>query len=194
MRTYAKEGQDRLALHLIGQDGFFLDIGMGNPIDGNNSLLLEERGWRGFMFEAQGHCVADARSSRTNLAVECDATTFDFGTFLDKHQAPKVIDYISMDVDDANTILIKSFPFDRYQFKVMTFEHDRYHCGDVRKQACEEVLSRYPQYVKLLDNALVQGLEWEDWYVNADYISHEIISKKANRMDWAEFLNVLGAP
>ena len=188
MIPHAKEGQDQLALRLIGDTGFFLDIGMGDPLDGNNSLLLEECGWRGFMFDAQGHQVEAANRCRANLAIQCDATTFDFAAFLDEVSAPKVIDYISMDVDDANTALVLGFPFDKYAFKVLTFETDRYNGGDTRKHACEKALAPYPQYVRILEDVKVQGLEFEDWYINTDYIKTPI---RAKSMDWQEFINLL---
>lgn len=195
MIPHAKEGQDLLALKLCPSPGFFLDIGMGDPHDGNNSLVLERRGWRGFMFDAQGHQVEAANRSRTNPAIQCDVTIFDFGAFLDEHLTPRLIDYISMDVDEANAALVRRFPFDRYEFKVLTYEHDRYNSGDARKRACEEALAPYPQYVRLLDNARVtdQGLEWEDWWVNTRYIAPEILAKRASSMDWRAFLDTIGA-
>jgi hypothetical protein len=188
MIPHAKEGQDQLALKLCPTPGFFLDIGMGDPLDGNNSLLLEQRGWKGFMFDAQGHQVEAANRCRGNRAIQCDVTTFDFAAFLNEVRAPKVIDYISMDVDDANTALVKRFPFDIYSFKVMTFETDRYNGGDTRKRACEEALSPYPQYVRICENVMVQGLEFEDFWINADYISSPI---RAKSMDWKEFIKLL---
>ncbi len=193
MIPHAKEGQDLLALKLCPTPGFFLDIGMGDPLDGNNSLVLEQKGWRGFMFDSQGHQVAASGRSRINTAIECDVTTFDFGGFLYLNDVPKVIDFISMDVDDANTALVKRFPFDRYQFKVLTFETDRYNGGDTRKRACEEALAPYPQYVRLCDNVMVQGLEFEDWWVNTDYIAPEILAKRASGMDWRAFLDSINA-
>lgn len=196
MIPHAKEGQDLLALKLCPTPGFFLDIGMGNPLDGNNSLLLERRGWKGFMFDMDNHHVITANSgARQNLAVRCDATTFDFGAFLDEWSAPKMIDFISMDVDGANEALVRRFPFDRYQFKVLTFETDRYNGGDARKRACEEALAPYPQYVRLLNNARVtdQGLEWEDWWVNTDCVDDAILKKATTGMDWREFLDLIEA-
>jgi FkbM family methyltransferase len=38
--------------------------------------------------------------------------------------APPVIDYWSLDVEGAELALLKAFPFDRYQLRVLTVEHN----------------------------------------------------------------------
>ena len=41
---------------------------------------------------------------------------------LDRFQAPTVIDYLSLDVEGAETFVLEKFPFERYRFHVMTIE------------------------------------------------------------------------
>ncbi len=41
---------------------------------------------------------------------------------LDENNAPSVIDYLSLDVEGAETRIMKNFPFDRYTFLAMTIE------------------------------------------------------------------------
>lgn len=41
------------------------------------------------------------------------------------HDAPKVIDYMSFDVEGAETFILKNFDFDQYTFKVMTVERPK---------------------------------------------------------------------
>ncbi|WNJ20536.1 FkbM family methyltransferase [Pontibacter sp. G13] len=41
---------------------------------------------------------------------------------LDAHNAPKVIDYFSLDVEGSEERIIRSFDFDAYQFKCITIE------------------------------------------------------------------------
>lgn len=43
-------------------------------------------------------------------------------TILQKFDAPTMIDYISLDVEGAEEFIMKEFPFDKYQFLVMTIE------------------------------------------------------------------------
>ena len=191
IRSFSNEGQDILAAKLVPHPGFFLDIGSGNPVYGNNSFALELMGWKGLLVDGMEESIERARRYRTNPAVLCDVTKVDWLALLAEVEAPSIIDFISMDTDAANTVLVQRFPFDKYQFKLMTFEHDRYQGDDSRKRACGEALVPYPQYIKLLDNAKVQGLEWEDWYVNTRYISSDILAKRTASMDWQAFLNTL---
>jgi hypothetical protein len=190
-RSFSKEGQDKLVLTLNKEPGFFLDIGCADPVYGNNSFLLELLGWKGILFDYSRADIDNAHRYRVNPAVQCDAKTMDWSWILNEVKAPSVIDYISLDVDEANTTVIRNFPLDKYEFKIMTYEHDRYNSGDNRKKAAEEVLSKYPQYVRLLNNAKVQGLEWEDWWINKNYFDEKVLSKSAESMDWYEFIQTL---
>lgn len=48
--------------------------------------------------------------------------TVPLADILDRHNAPAVIDYLSLDIEGAEYDAMKDFPFDRYQFKIMTIE------------------------------------------------------------------------
>jgi Methyltransferase FkbM domain len=41
---------------------------------------------------------------------------------LEKYQVPKVIDYMSLDIEGAEFLVMQHFPFDTYQIKVLTVE------------------------------------------------------------------------
>ncbi len=41
---------------------------------------------------------------------------------LRKHNAPKMIDYLSLDLEGAEHAVLRSFPFDEYAFRCMTIE------------------------------------------------------------------------
>lgn len=185
---YAKEGQDLAAMALLGKNGYFLDIGMGVCDDGNNSLRLEEAGWNGLMFDLSSENVSIANQKRRNKAIQCDVTTFSFEDCLLENSAPFLIDYISMDTDAANTELVTRFPFDKYEFCFLTFEHDFYNTGWERKRACEKALAKYPKYVRIVDNCLVNGLAWEDWWINTDYVSS---SFRFSNASWQQVIQKL---
>jgi Methyltransferase FkbM domain len=44
---------------------------------------------------------------------------------LSRFQAPKVIDYLSLDVEGAETLIMQDFPFHEYSFNVMTVERPK---------------------------------------------------------------------
>lgn len=45
---------------------------------------------------------------------------------LKKHKAPAVIDYAAFDIEGSELVVLRDFPFDRYQFLAMTMECDEW--------------------------------------------------------------------
>ena len=45
-------------------------------------------------------------------------------SILDEAGAPEVIDYWSLDTEGSELAILRSFPFDRYRFRVLTVEHN----------------------------------------------------------------------
>lgn len=62
------------------------------------------------------------RRSCVGSEIEMITTTLD--TVLDKAKAPKIIDYLSLDIEGEEYNVLKNFPFDRYQFRIITVEHN----------------------------------------------------------------------
>lgn len=171
----AKEGQDSLAMALIGKEGFFVDLGMGHPMNGNNTILLERAGWTGMCFEIDmGSCDA-CNKMRVTAAFCHDVARESIKQILDVNHAPKVIDFISFDVDGGTLKAIELFPFEHYEFKVMCFEHDSYG-KDFRKQyAMVERLSPWDEYYRFAQDVCFEDGNgnlhpWEDWWLNAKYL------------------------
>jgi FkbM family methyltransferase len=44
---------------------------------------------------------------------------------LKRHQAPQRIEYLSLDTEGSEYIILKDFPFDTYRFLAITIEHDK---------------------------------------------------------------------
>jgi hypothetical protein len=63
-------------------------------------------------------------------------------TLLERFQAPVMIDYLSLDVEGAETFIMKGFPFDSYKFKVLTVERP--------KEELQKILTLHG-YEKILD-------------------------------------------
>ena len=53
-----------------------------------------------------------------------DVTSISLEDLLDEHQAPRAIDYISVDTEGSEYEILKSFNFDKYRFRVITCEHN----------------------------------------------------------------------
>jgi FkbM family methyltransferase len=56
----------------------------------------------------------------TNDSIKMKTVTLE--NVLDKNNAPKYIDYLSLDVEGAETRILKNFPYDKYKFQVMHIE------------------------------------------------------------------------
>ncbi len=90
-----------------------------------------------------------------------EVTTISLDDLLDKHQAPKVIDYLSIDTEGSEFEILDSFNFSRYQFRIITCEHNY-----------------EPQREKVFSLLTANGFQrkfekhsrFDDWYVNPDLI------------------------
>lgn len=176
---YSQAGQDVFALSLVGREGYFIEIGSGNGINvpnGSNTKLLEEKGWKGLLIDSNPYYIQCIEYLRESAGVLADAGELDYKELFERFNTPKVIDYISLDVDEANIKVLKVFPFDDYEFKVMTYEHDMYAGRDEckeRKSLAKEVLLN-KGYVILCEDVCCKDSKnepFEDWYVNPKYIN-----------------------
>ena len=184
LKSYSQVCQDQFALKLIGKNGYFLDLGAGwDPsLVNSNTLLLEENGWSGVCIE--GNFESAKIRKEYSIRAEVVSVYIPETTILDvlKHvNAPKVIDYVSLDIEPMTIIGLQNFPFHEYEFKVLTFEHDFYIHGSKQKDDAYEILTKYG-YIRLCNNINVPeemglGLYFEDWYINPKYFSKEFIQQ-----------------
>jgi FkbM family methyltransferase len=65
--------------------------------------------------------VMEPRSGFTDTI---EVPTITLGDLLDRHNAPKVIDYFSLDVEGAELMVLSHLPLDRYRFRCFTIEHN----------------------------------------------------------------------
>lgn len=75
---------------------------------------------------------------------------------LQKHEAPKVIDYMSLDTEGSELEILEAFDFSQYQIKVITVEHNY----TINRSKIHDLLTSNG-YVRKFD-AISQ---FDDWYV-----------------------------
>jgi len=172
MITYSDAYQDVFVLKLFNTIGYYLDIGSSDGVTKNNTLLLEQNGWSGLLFDYNESHIQTAQQTRNSKAFLCDLSQPEIlSNILDKENCPETIDYISLDIDDASLISLKHFPLHRYRFKFLTFEHDIYaqrpECI-ARKNITPVLLDKFG-YVKIADNVTCNDLPYEDWYIDPQY-------------------------
>lgn len=98
-----------------------------DPIDGENDTVIDFRVDNG----PGGGIVDDDTDNnykirgnqlRSNKAKIVKMKTKTLEYILDQSNAPKIIDYLSFDVEGAETRILRNFPFEKYTFLSMTIE------------------------------------------------------------------------
>ena len=56
------------------------------------------------------------------LQIEINYFTRTIFEILEKNNSPKIINYLSLDVEGSETVVLKNFPFNKYIFESMTIE------------------------------------------------------------------------
>lgn len=96
--------------------------------------------------------------TRKNLGIKYDVETISLKDLLDKHNAPQVIDYISIDTEGSEYSILNSYDFSR-QFKLITVEHNNTYTKDLINDL---LISK--GYI----NILPEESKWDSWYVSPD--------------------------
>lgn len=168
-------GQDYFVLKILNnkQNGYFLDIGCAEPIRFSNSHILEKH----FNWSGIGVDILDANDEtgdwktirpKTKHIIE-DALEIDYLKLLKYNDAPKTIDYLSLDLEPPELTLkcLFKIPFSHYVFNVITFETDEYREGG------EERVRQSREYLKTFGYVIYTSLNRQD-----DVYVHESLIEK----------------
>jgi hypothetical protein len=187
MKSYSTEGQDIFAHYVCKDIGYFLDIGCAEPIHRNNTYYLESIGWTGLLFDYNQNNIDECKKFRKSKSFCLDVTKINWRSFLSENNCPKTIDYISLDVDKENINVIENFPFDEYEFKVMTIETDVYAHGSIIHDKAIRFMPK--QYSMILENGKLNENDiWEDWWINEKYLSNKKWLYHKNKC-WKDLIN-----
>jgi hypothetical protein len=181
-KNYSQTYQDMFVLSMLDGNkyGEYLEIGSADPFRGSNTALLEELGWIGTSLEIKPEEVIKFKKHRKNEVVLCDATLYDYSYLTGS------IDYLQVDCEPPATTfeILKRLPFDKCDFKVITYEHDHYTDieGKYRELSREFLISK--GYVLVVGNISPDDISpYEDWYVHPKYIKPEIMSVMLDKSD-----------
>ena len=181
--NYSQIYQDLFVLSALDgkKGGFYLEIGSSHPTINNNTYLLETKfNWSGISIDNNKEIVEVFRNNRRNPVFCKDASITNYTKLLKDNNAPEVIDYLQIDCEPAfiSYKILTLIPFNKYKFKVITFEHD--YTADVRRQV-KELSRKYLTglgYVLVVDSlGILPGFEFEDWWVHPDYVDATTIEK-----------------
>lgn len=174
MNSNSQAGQDLFVLSCLNykRNGTFLEIGSNDPININNSYLLErDYGWKGVMIEYEPSFLPAYRLHRPNSThVIANATEIDYRSCC--AALPKEIDYLQIDleVENESTIAtlrkIRSELMDTHTFATVTFEHDIYRGDFFSTRSESRYIFNMKGYVRVFSDVKHTNSAFEDWYVH----------------------------
>lgn len=101
---------------------------------------------------------SDAHKKARKSAAWQSVKTISLNDLLERHSAPAVIDYLSIDTEGSEFEILSAFDFSRHTFSVISCEHNY----SDQRQPIYDLLVRN-NYIRVFD-----GLSrWDDWYVHA---------------------------
>lgn len=189
--------QDMFVLGVLDgkRNGTFLEIGSYDPIEINNTYILEkEFDWNGYMVEFDPQWEASYKKERNAHYKIQDARSIDYKVWLEETNAPKNIDYLSIDLEPVNgspAIVLEKLPLDDYKFSVITFEHDIYRGGhgEYTRNFSRELLQRH-NYVMVAGDITNNSNPYEDWYVHPELVDmnriNDIVTEES--VEWKNLL------
>jgi hypothetical protein len=177
MINYSQSNQDLFVLKMLNnkRNGFYLEIGGSDPIQINNTYLLEkDYDWKGVSIEIDTELSNKFNSIRKNLCHNTSALIFDYKREISKITSDTQIDYLSLDIEPARQSLecLKQLPHETYRFSVITFEHELYREGPEARDECRRFLSDLGYQIVVAD-VKNQGNPYEDWWIDPNVVSED---------------------
>lgn len=188
----SQAGQDLFALlaskHKL--NGHFLEIGANDPVKfSNNTFMLDRNyGWTGIMVDNDKSFELAYRTLRPRCQyIIGDASKLDYANLLKKHDYPKNMDYlqIDLDVNNRSTLdtleLLNSSVLNEYKFATVTFEHDIYTGDWFNTRLTARDIFEARGYVLVFPDVQVDFanncVSFEDWFVHPDLVGVEYAEK-----------------
>lgn len=146
----SQANQDNMVLDILKkkEGGFFVELGASNGVTSSNTYVLEKKyNWKGICIEPNKrffkHLIKNRNCIMINALVSDseqqvffnndgatghidtkgeEMKTVSLAKVLQDNQAPKVMDYLSLDVEGYEEQVLYNFPFDEFAFRVMSIE------------------------------------------------------------------------
>lgn len=182
--AYGQFAQDYFVNRLLDKDGgFFVDIGCGvstlsvyevGVAAMSNTFMLEyKRNWKGIAIDYDAVYCNEAKKIRPSV-ICVDLMKENINDVLEANNCPAVSDYLSLDVDQAQRKVLDELDFEKYKFKIITYEHNFSTEGDPNFNGMYDGDREYSRkkfqelgYHILFGNVgLTTEERIEDWYVD----------------------------
>lgn len=184
--------QDKFVLNITKnkQNGFFLEIGSNDPININNTYVLENTyGWKGIMVEFSDAWLNEYKKHRPNsIHIINDATKVDYKATFEANNVPLHLDYLQIDLEADNGSTLNALKkldtevMDKYKFATVTFEHDIYHTNHSNTRLESRSIFEKRGYIRVFSDVNNAGENpYEDWYVHPDLVDMKTINDIINK-------------
>ena len=169
MNSYSQAKQDLFVLEQTQykKNGTFLDIGCAQPIEINNTYLLETQyNWNGVSIDIEDY--SKKWESRNTKFINHDALTLDYENILKDICLYNRIDYLSLDLEPPTLTfqMLNILPLSKYRFSVITYEHDFYRGYSELREQSRKILINYCYILLKQDVGKENGHPAEDWYID----------------------------
>lgn len=186
--TYSEFLQDLFVLTVLDgkTEGTYVELGAGHPFYGNNTALLETKyNWKGVSIDLSTGAIEEFFRERNNIEILADATTIDYIQLFEELDYPTAIDYLQIDCDPSEVSFnaLKKIPFDTYDFKVITFEHDHSKDQTLQVRQLSRQFLKEKGYILIVSNVGKDNIAVEDWWVNPKYVNVSRLSSITNTTD-----------
>ena len=182
-KFYSQLKQDLVAIDILkpnkNNKNYFLDFGCWLPVHENNTYLLEkDYNFTGLSFDfdssVYNHWKNNKERNFKNF-INVDLNKTNFESILDMfYTDTKTIDYFTFDLEPPQMTLeiLKKFPFNNYDFKFITYEHDgyRFHQGIDESRRLFESHGYKRLNTDYMNSWSPTSSKSEDWYINPKYI------------------------
>lgn len=190
-RSYSQAGQESFVLNATNfkKNGYYVEIGAFHSKTLSNTYILESvYEWSGVSFEISKNFTEEFKEVRLNPVFNVDATKCDYKQMLNSVGAPKVIDYLQVDIEPARNTYkaLRRILETDYQFLIITFEHDLYHSRKnlLYKLLANRILKRIG-FQCVASNVCDGSLPFEDWYIHRSVVAN--FKTLPSHCDWREF-------
>jgi len=163
-------GQDKWVCETLKflKNGVWVDVGCGMPDDINNTYVLEkELGWKGISIDINPRLTDawEGAGRDAKMVYTTDAIALDYKKLFEENNMPKVIDYLTVDLEPPTLTLEALFkiPFDDYKFKCITYETDSYRNFDTVEPSREFIQSKGYKLVKEVNRQ-------DDYWIHPDLV------------------------
>ena len=168
-KNYSRHFQDMWVLSALNgkEKGIFIEIGSGDPVHFNNTLLLEEKfEWTGLSIDSSERFCYNHTRKRKTPVLRADAAQLDYNTLFSMHCFEAMTDFLRINAEQASIEALKKIPFNKYEFYVIQFQHNACWWGDDFKLQSRKILESLGYKLWANDISVDKQSNYEDWWLH----------------------------